>query len=263
MISQNGWPVFADTRKFTRFNQAGRGWWAANDDVATCASEFIRRFNAEVERIAIPGDVLDDWSWAFRPIRGQTTGFTNHASATAWDLNATKHPRGQRNTFTVKQRDALRKIRNEITDLAGRPVFRLGMDYEHAPEDDMHFEVNATATQMQQAAIKLRTRDEESDGMANITPAQFAQLVGDAEITLTEAAARAMSTKDVPRKKGDRVSLSYLWQWGGASQFREATDIAEIKSQLAGLSASVIAVETQVKAVAAALAAALAKTPTV
>ena len=49
-------------------------------------------FHANIE--AIDTGILDDWGWAVRPVRGQTTGYSNHASGTAIDVNATRHPRG-------------------------------------------------------------------------------------------------------------------------------------------------------------------------
>src|SRR5215213_5395312 len=97
-FSQNGWPAYATTEHFTRFTAAGTGWWAANADLAVVFTEFIERFNAEVERIE--GPVLDDWSYANRLVRGSATVVSNHGSATAIDLNALKHPRGVRGTFS-------------------------------------------------------------------------------------------------------------------------------------------------------------------
>jgi hypothetical protein len=42
-----------------------------------------------------------------RPIRDQETGYSNHASATAIDLNATQHPRGVKRTWTTAERAAI------------------------------------------------------------------------------------------------------------------------------------------------------------
>ena len=50
-FSQNGWPAYANTSHFTRFTAAGQGWWAANADVAVVFTEFIERFDKEVEEI--------------------------------------------------------------------------------------------------------------------------------------------------------------------------------------------------------------------
>jgi hypothetical protein len=62
---------------------------------------------------------------------------SNHASGTAMDLNATKHPLGVRHTFTLDQE---REIRAR---LAGRydGCIRWGGDYENRA-DEMHFEID-------------------------------------------------------------------------------------------------------------------------
>ncbi|MCW2758045.1 MAG: hypothetical protein JWO46_1791 [Nocardioidaceae bacterium] len=88
-----------------------------------------------VEKVA--GKVLDDWGYAYRPIRGQSTGYSNHASGTAIDLNATKHPLAKVGTFG----------RGQIPSLRGRlrwalygGAIRWGGDY-HGRKDEMHFEL--------------------------------------------------------------------------------------------------------------------------
>ena len=151
-VSQNGWPVL-DRAQLHWFTATGERFAAASDDVAYVTQYLITRFAAEVEPIA--GPVLDDWSWAVRPVRGSVTMISNHASATAWDLNATKHPRGVHGTFTTAQVAAVRRI------LADVPVFRWGNDYVNAPIDSMHFEINATATEVAAARTKLEGTDME------------------------------------------------------------------------------------------------------
>jgi len=157
-FSQNGWPAYANTRHFTRFTAAGQGWWAANADAAVVFKEFIERFDREVEEVTQAK--LDDWSYANRLVRGSTSTVSNHGSATAIDLNALKHPRGVHNTFSRTKAAQVHKIKNEITDDAGRPVLRLGMDYT-TTVDDMHVEINANAKRVKQAADKIRKRKED------------------------------------------------------------------------------------------------------
>jgi len=158
-FSQNGWPAYATTEHFTRFTAADQGWWAANDDVAVVFAEFIERFDVEVEELTQP--TLDDWSYANRLVRGSTSVVSNHGSATAIDLNALKHPRGVHDTFSPAKQRAMHRIRDDITDDAGRPVLRLGMDYT-GTVDDMHVEINASAARVEQAANKIRARKESS-----------------------------------------------------------------------------------------------------
>lgn len=157
--SQNGWPAYESTKPFVRKVACGFGFWAANADMAVVLAEFVSRFDIEVEEIT--GPVLDDWSYNYRTIRDQVTGLSNHSSATAIDLNALKHPRGVKNTFSGEQQRAMHRIRDSITDNAGRPVLRLGMDYS-GTVDDMHVEADAGPARIKQAADKLRRRDEEA-----------------------------------------------------------------------------------------------------
>jgi hypothetical protein len=71
---------------------------------------FALWFDESIERLDRLGEVWDEWGWAVRPVRGQTSGYSQHAGGVAEDLNATKHPRGVsiRHTYTNAQ---IRKIR--------------------------------------------------------------------------------------------------------------------------------------------------------
>lgn len=85
----------------------------------------------------LEGPVLDDWGYAYRPVRGYST-WSNHASGTAIDLNATRHPLGVAGTFSAEEK---RAIHRRLDFYKG--TIRGGLDYEGRP-DDMHFEVNAS-----------------------------------------------------------------------------------------------------------------------
>jgi hypothetical protein len=93
-------------------------------------------FHEVVERLDV--GVWDEWGWAARMVRGSDDIVSNHASGTAADVNATRHPLGvpTARTFTAAQQ---RKIRRRL-----RVVFlgliRWGGDYTRRP-DSMHFEV--------------------------------------------------------------------------------------------------------------------------
>lgn len=162
--SQNGWPVYDTTAPFVRFTVEGRGFWAASADVATVLKDFITWYHKNIESINLkvketPG--YDDWSYAVRPVRGQTTGYSNHGSATAIDINATLHPRGVKNTFTKAQRD---KIKAKIATYGG--VLRHGEFYT-STVDGMHVEINANAAAVAKMATKIRTPPK-----APVTPAK-------------------------------------------------------------------------------------------
>jgi hypothetical protein len=131
--SQNGWPVIpkgTDARLVAIPRVIGR---VRAGDVAKTFTAFNERFDREVEDIDVG---RDDWGYANRPIVGGTDA-SNHASGTAEDLNATRHPLGRVNTFTPAQRTALRKLLEDF------PVIRWGGDYA-GRKDEMHFEINAS-----------------------------------------------------------------------------------------------------------------------
>lgn len=160
--SQNGWPAFHTPAegKFVRFNAGGRGWWAANADVAVVAGEYITRFDQQVERVVQPEEKYDDWSFADRLVRGSTKAVSNHGSATAWDVNATRHLLGADNTFSDADEARLRAIVADLADDAGRPVLRWGGSYS-GRLDEMHVEVIGTPEQLRQAANKIRSREDD------------------------------------------------------------------------------------------------------
>lgn len=101
--------------------------------------EVASAFDRLVEDIDNARGALDDWGYAERPVRGSTTVLSNHASGTAIDLNATKHPLGKRNTFSPTQ---VARI-NEIVAVTGGAVTWGGI--WNRP-DEMHFEISDGAT---------------------------------------------------------------------------------------------------------------------
>jgi len=72
---------------------------------------------------------------AYREISGSTT-LSNHASGTAIDLNAPRHPLGASGTFSSTQ---VSRIRSILTYCDG--VVRWGGDYA-TRKDEMHFEIS-------------------------------------------------------------------------------------------------------------------------
>lgn len=149
--SQNGWPAYSSGTHPDLVaipHVAGR---VRRGDVATIFTYLIDRFDREVESVAeAAGQPEDDWGWAARPIRGKTTDLSNHASGTAIDLNAPRHPLGKVGTFTTRQVAALRSI---LAALGG--VVRWGGDYS-GRKDEMHFEINANAQRVAQVAAAIR-----------------------------------------------------------------------------------------------------------
>jgi peptidoglycan hydrolase-like protein with peptidoglycan-binding domain len=103
--------------------------------------------NYEVEPLQQP--TLDEWVYAERNIRNSSE-VSNHASGTAGDANATKHPLGATGTYNSAQ---MAKIRARLS-LYGI-AFRWGGNY-HGRKDEMHGEINAPPAQVIALADKIR-----------------------------------------------------------------------------------------------------------
>lgn len=108
------------------------------------------QFDKRVEDIE--AGQLDDWGYAERPIRGGTE-LSNHASGTAIDLNAPKHPLGAVGTFS---RDQVKAIHAIIAE-AGWCI-RWGGDYS-GRKDEMHFEVVANESACRRALARLERKE--------------------------------------------------------------------------------------------------------
>lgn len=153
--SQNGWFVHTSSSALQSLDAiTGRVRPGAVHQVF---EHLCRRFHAEVEPITRG----HSWGWAYRPIRGSSSGYSNHASGTAIDLNAPAHPLGRRGTFTSTQVAAIRRI---LADLDG--AVRWGGDYQNRA-DEMHFEINTDAAHLARVAAKINAHQEE-----DMTPAE-------------------------------------------------------------------------------------------
>lgn len=148
--SQNGWTVLSadQTRKWI-MPGTGRHLVLNPDHAGFVLAHTALWYHERVERLDL--GVWDEWGWAVRPIAGQTSGYSNHASGTAMDLNATRHPLGvaAQRTFTA---DQLATIHRRLRWLR---VLRWGGDYRTRP-DAMHWEVNASAAAVARRAAVLR-----------------------------------------------------------------------------------------------------------
>jgi hypothetical protein len=146
--SQNGWTASKDPDEIgiKSFPIAGtniklRCQATAGIILAAFASEF----HAKVE--PLDEGALDDWGYAYRPVRGQTTGLSNHASGTAIDLNATQHPLGKKGTFSIMQKMTLQ-------ELVKKYGLRWGGNYA-TRADEMHIEIIETPEQVKTRIKKL------------------------------------------------------------------------------------------------------------
>lgn len=162
--SQNDWPVFVN---------APPPVWVVPDilklrvcpgDVAYLFTDLATEFHNTVERVdekveEIPG--YDDWGWNNRNVRNSNTTISNHASGTAIDLNATKHPQKERGTFTNAQMAQIRRILDRYRDpLTGSRVIRWGGDFS-TTVDEMHWEINAEPAAITRVANMIRAIKED------------------------------------------------------------------------------------------------------
>ncbi len=120
-------------------------------DVHTVLSYVAQQMHDRVEPVIAEGwHGQDDWGFAFRPNRNNPKALSCHASATAIDYNATRHPNGKANTFSARQ---VLEIRRILAELDG--TVRWGGDFG-GTKDEMHFEINASAARVALVAARLR-----------------------------------------------------------------------------------------------------------
>ena len=142
--TRRGWPVQSTTA-----NLAPLSWITGQvlaGDPHTILDELCRRFHAEVEPII----KAHSWGWSYRPVRGYTNVWSEHAAGTAVDLNAPAHYMGKSGTFTKAQETAIRRI---LTDLGNVVVW--GGVWTARP-DEMHFELKHDPALIRRIAAAIR-----------------------------------------------------------------------------------------------------------
>ena len=148
LISYNGWPASKDQAEIGVKSYLVPG----TQRKLRCASAvtplligFAAEFHSLIE--PIDDDGLDDWGFAYRDVRGVPGKLSNHASGTAIDLNATKHPLGQVGTFKATKVPMLRA-------LAHKYGLTWDGDYKNR-KDEMHFEISIDAVKAAALITKL------------------------------------------------------------------------------------------------------------
>ncbi len=146
--SQNGWPADPDPTKLgiapcsVAGVPIGDGLLAG--PVTVVLTYVALQVHLRVETLQ-PGQC---WGYKYRPVTGGTE-LSNHASGTAVDLNAPRHPLGQAATFTPAQVEEIHRILAEVDD-----VVRWGGDYT-GRVDEMHFEIIGDQPTVAAVASKL------------------------------------------------------------------------------------------------------------
>lgn len=241
--SQNGYPandrnlvssrlVPGTTRRLTVRNGP------AGDLLLALAGEFDRT----VENIDAPQEVMDDWGYAERPIRGGTT-LSNHASGTAIDLNATQHPLGTNpaDNFTPAQIAAIRRAL-----IRAQGCVRWGGDYT-GRKDPMHFEIIKGETACRAALANFRTEEQDMNTEQD-KRLKFLERMGietQRRVTLgraEQAAQAAALSKAIAADKGiDPAQLQAMMNT--AAQQAMADSMDEFRGMLEGVVREVVPAE--------------------
>lgn len=145
---QNGYPVAfsrAAIQPSPESVKTANASFTVRSDHADAWQIFNDRFHAFVEAFDEGYKSVDEWSYNVRAIRGQTSGYSNHAGACAEDLNATQHPLATKpeSNFTSKQISRMREMMSKFKG-NGKKIFRWGGDYS-GRKDPMHVEIIASS----------------------------------------------------------------------------------------------------------------------
>ena len=120
-------------------------------DVHTVLEYVAEQLHRRVEPVvASAWHQADDWGYNYRPNRNNPRSLSCHASGTAIDYNATRHPNGKRGTFTAGQVAEIRRI---LAEVGG--VVRWGGDFKDT-KDEMHFEIVGSVSAVARVAASLR-----------------------------------------------------------------------------------------------------------
>lgn len=109
--SYNGWPASKDPAeigiKAYKVESSHINLKCA-EKVAPLLIGFAKEFNELIE--PLEGGTFDDWGYCYRDVRGVPGKLSNHASGTAIDLNASKHPLGKVGTFDAAKVPMIRAL---------------------------------------------------------------------------------------------------------------------------------------------------------
>lgn len=154
--SYNGWTASASPADFGGIEPlviAGESFapGVRKGDVHTVFSHLVTQIHTRVEPVYAPGwHEADDWGFSYRQNRN-ANNLSCHASGTAIDFNATRHPNGvaTAKTFSAAQIAECHKILAELGNLV-----RWGGDFT-GTVDSMHWEIIGTPGQIATLAANL------------------------------------------------------------------------------------------------------------
>lgn len=151
MFSQNGYPA-NDRRVLQTFQVGGRKFLWRAGPTGWLLHHCFTWFHQNIRPVDV--GVLDDWSYAERPIRGGED-LSNHASGTAGDVDATRWPLGVAPEAYLTPAE-IRRLRAQLRVYEG--AIRWGGDYI-GRKDPMHFEIDRDATFCARIQAKLMEDD--------------------------------------------------------------------------------------------------------
>lgn len=163
--SYNGWTASANPADFgglTKLIVAGEEFapGVRAGDVHTVLEYVFQQMHARVEPVIAKGwHEADDWGFSYRTNRN-ANNLSCHASGTAGDYNATRHPNNKSGTFTPGQVVEIRKILAEVDN-----VVAWGGDFT-GTKDEMHFEISGTVVAVKRVAERLRARKTTEEDVA-------------------------------------------------------------------------------------------------
>ncbi len=206
--SYNGWLAATDPRTFGGLdNRIVPGTTKVRlspgvraGDVATVLFYVASQLHLRVES----GDLYttgDEWGYSYRQNRN-ANNLSCHASGTAFDWNATRHPNGKRGTFTKQQVATIRVILGQVAN-----VVTWGGDFIGTP-DEMHFEISGSAAQVAAVAARIRANsatlidDGDDVNLTDRVPDYYTANAADSLTvgdTLAWSAAHAANARDAAR----------------------------------------------------------------
>ena len=145
--SYNGWPASKEQAEIgiKAYKVEGTSLKIrCAEKVAPLLINFAKEFNELIE--PIEGGTFDDWGYAYRDVRGVVGKLSNHASGTAIDLNATKHPLGKVGTFDAAKVPMLKALAKK---------YGLAWGGEWTRPDPMHFEISIGPAKVAELITKL------------------------------------------------------------------------------------------------------------
>lgn len=151
--SQNGYPVpltlAAQAATLTNITVKGGTLKVRKGDTAVIFAWLFGELT-KLENPLWPGC----WGFYVRPIRGKSSGYSNHSSGTAFDYSAPRHPRQSTSRYAGWSVSDVAFIHSRLAMLDH--VVRWGADYVTKPYDPMHDEINASPAAIARVAAKIR-----------------------------------------------------------------------------------------------------------